>query len=69
MAQFLISLLFFIVVLALFWVVLHWVRYKKGDRACTCGKGACLTDASRSEGKKHSHDKGECNASECKCDE
>ncbi len=71
MEQFLISLLFFIVVLALFWAVLHWIGYKKGDKSCTCGKGACLTDAKHAgkNGHQHEHKKGDCNASECQCDE
>ncbi|MBN2429411.1 MAG: hypothetical protein JXK94_13840 [Deltaproteobacteria bacterium] len=71
MSQFLISLLFFILVLACFWGVLHWVRYKKRENTCACGKGACLTDKHRGEtGHSHSnHDDGPCNASDCKCDE
>ncbi|MCK5075543.1 MAG: hypothetical protein KAR38_04160 [Calditrichia bacterium] len=48
MAQFFISLLFFVVALTFFWAVLHWVEYKKGETACACGSGSCSTDVNHS---------------------
>jgi len=69
MTRFLISLLFFLVALASFWAVLHWIRYKKRADTCTCGKGACLTDPKRLDGDRHRHEKENCNASDCQCDE
>jgi hypothetical protein len=70
LAQFLISLVFFILVLACLWGVLHWVRYKKRENTCICGKGACLTDKTRDAKDSPSHPAGSHDAAaDCQCDE
>lgn len=71
MARFWISLFFSLAALALFWGVLHWVRYKKRPGACTCGTGACLTEARRPEPGQPRHPPGEdgCDGGSCRCPE
>ncbi|NLC71655.1 MAG: hypothetical protein GX751_09895 [Desulfuromonadaceae bacterium] len=71
MAQFIFSLLFFLLALALFWGVLHWARYKKRSGGCTCGTGACLTDSGRKKknGDNPKTKSDSCGAESCRCDE
>lgn len=71
MIEFLFSIVLFIIVLAFFWGVLFWVRFRKRDNGCACGKGACLTKAGLAKEKELCPDQeqGACNASDCRCDE
>jgi len=70
MAHFFFSLIFFFVALALFWGVLHWVRYKKRHDTCACGSGACLTGSHRKHGKNQPAEKTgdhSCDSGSCHC--